>query len=276
MPPPPRHPIVDRGRRSMRLLPLFVRHQTRHRFAQWLLHVHENVSHHKRIIVSVVVGHPVRLPGLRPVLPPQPAASALGRSREPTDARRCGYESSRSCSWPLSVPAVEEDMVTPATLRLSWQWGIQVWDIGQPRPIAWQQSIYPMELVVMLCRFGGSRAGNTLAFSRPSRIDAWCGCLSVWSCSGWASFSACVLSPYISSGILTMSSPDAQVFVVSFSGNEHACLPLPFPSCSTKPWKWGRRGMGSLIAAYGTRAFLINIMWRAETVNKKSWDLFGG
>jgi hypothetical protein len=48
-----------------------------------------------------------------------------------------------------------------------------------------------------LCRLGGSRAGKALAFSRPSRTDAWCGCLLVWSCSGWASFSACVLSPYI-------------------------------------------------------------------------------
>jgi hypothetical protein len=41
-----------------------------------------------------------------------------------------------------------------------------------------------------------------------------------------------------------MSPPDAHVFVVSFSGNEHVCPPLPFPSCSTKPWKWGRRGVG--------------------------------
>jgi hypothetical protein len=57
------------------------------------------------------------------------------------------------------------------------------------------------------------------------------------------------LSLYVSSGILPMSPPDAQVFVVSFSGNEHVCLPLPFPSlpfpsCSMKPWKWGRREMG--------------------------------
>ena len=89
-----------------------------------------------------------------------------------------------------------------------------------------------MELVVVLCRFGGFRVGKTLAFSRPSRTDAWCGCLSVWSCSGWASFSACVLSPYISSGILPMSPPDAQVFVVSFSGNKQVCPPLPFPSFS--------------------------------------------
>jgi hypothetical protein len=34
-----------------------------------------------------------------------------------------------------------------------------------------------------------------------------------------------------------MSPPDAQVFVVSFSGNEQVCPPLSFPSCSTKPWK---------------------------------------
>jgi hypothetical protein len=77
----------------------------------------------------------------------------------------------------------------------------------------------------------------------PSRTGAWCECLLVWSCSGSTSFSACVLSPYISSGILPMLPPDAQVFVVSFSGNEQVCMPLPFSSCSTKPWKWERRGM---------------------------------
>jgi hypothetical protein len=27
---------------------------------------------------------------------------------------------------------------------------------------------------VVLCRFGGFRAGKTLAFSHPSRIDVWC------------------------------------------------------------------------------------------------------
>jgi hypothetical protein len=36
---------------------------------------------------------------------------------------------------------------------------------------------------------------KALAFSRPFRNDVWCGCLSVWSCSSWTSFSACVLSP---------------------------------------------------------------------------------
>jgi hypothetical protein len=38
---------------------------------------------------------------------------------------------------------------------------------------------------------------KALAFSHPSRTGACCGCLSVWGCSGWASFSACVLSPYM-------------------------------------------------------------------------------
>jgi hypothetical protein len=33
---------------------------------------------------------PVRLPGLRHVLPPQPIVPAHGRSREPTNARRRG------------------------------------------------------------------------------------------------------------------------------------------------------------------------------------------
>jgi hypothetical protein len=54
----------------------------------------------------------------------------------------------------------------------------------------------------------------------------------------------CSLPIYISRGILPLSPPDVQVFIVSFSDNEQVCPPLPFPSCSTKPWKCGRRGMG--------------------------------
>jgi hypothetical protein len=74
MPPPPHHPILDRGHRSRHLLPIFVQYQPRHRLAQWLLYVYEDVSHHARTIVFVVVGRPVRFPGFCPVLPPQPAA----------------------------------------------------------------------------------------------------------------------------------------------------------------------------------------------------------
>jgi hypothetical protein len=106
MPPPPRHPILGRGRRSRCLLPVFVRYQPRHRLAQWLLHIHEDVSHHARTIVFAVVGRPVRLLGLHPVLPPKPAAPAHGHNREPTDARRRRYGASRSCSWPFNSPCV--------------------------------------------------------------------------------------------------------------------------------------------------------------------------
>jgi hypothetical protein len=121
MPPPPRHPILGKGRRSMHLLPVFVQHHPRHRLAQWLLHIHEDISHHACTIVFVVAGRPIRLPGLHLVLPPQLAAPANGRSRKLTDARRRGYGASRSCSSPFSVRAVEEDMVAPATLKLSWR-----------------------------------------------------------------------------------------------------------------------------------------------------------
>jgi hypothetical protein len=198
-------------------------------------------------IVFTIVGRPVHLSGLRHVLPTQPAAPAHGHSRKLTDARRRGYGASRSCSWPFSVRAVEEDIVAPAMLRLSWRCGVQVWDIGQPRPVAWQQSAYATELVVVLCRFGGSRAGKTLSFSRPSWIDAWCGCLSVWSCSGWASFFAYVLSPYISSGILPMSPLDAYVFVVSFSAmNRYVCL-FASPPALRNLGSGGGDGWGSLI-----------------------------
>jgi hypothetical protein len=72
-------------------------------------------------IVFTVVGRLIRLPGLHSVLPPQPAASTDGHSHELNDARRRGYWASRSCSWPFSVRVVEEDMVTSATLKLSWR-----------------------------------------------------------------------------------------------------------------------------------------------------------
>jgi hypothetical protein len=59
-----------------------------------------------------------------------------------------------------------------------------------------EESAYATELVVVLCRLGGSRARKAVAFSHPSRTDTWCGCLSVWSCSSLASFFTCLLSPY--------------------------------------------------------------------------------
>jgi hypothetical protein len=83
MPPPPRHSILGRMRRSRRLLPVFVRHQPRYRLTQWLLHVHEDVSHHVCTIVFAVVGRPVRLSCLRlvlhPNLLPSPTVAAASR-----------------------------------------------------------------------------------------------------------------------------------------------------------------------------------------------------
>jgi hypothetical protein len=121
VPPPSRHPILGRGRVSRCLLPVFVRHQPLHRPVQWLLHIHEDVSQHACTIIFAVVGRPIRLSGLCPVLSPQPVALAHGHSHEPTDAHRRGYGASRTCSWPFSVRVAEEETVAPATLRLSWR-----------------------------------------------------------------------------------------------------------------------------------------------------------
>jgi hypothetical protein len=64
---------------------VFVRHQPRHRLMQWLLHVHDDILHHACTIVFTVVGRPVRLPGLSPVLPPQPAVSpTIAATSRPT------------------------------------------------------------------------------------------------------------------------------------------------------------------------------------------------
>jgi hypothetical protein len=97
----------------------------------------------------------------------------------------------------------------------------------------------------VFCRLSGSRTGKALSFSRPSQTGAWCGVpvgLELLRLSFFLRLRA--LSLYVSSGMLPMSPPDAQVFVVSFSGNEQVCPSLLFPSCSTKPWKCGRRAMG--------------------------------
>jgi hypothetical protein len=118
MPPPLRHPILGRERRGRCLLPVFIRHQPRHRLTQWLLHVHEDISHHAHHRFH-------RRRTYRTSSRPSPCSSsptccpAHGRSREPTDARRRRYGASWSCSCHFCVRAVEEDMVAPVTLRLS-------------------------------------------------------------------------------------------------------------------------------------------------------------
>jgi hypothetical protein len=94
--------------------------------------------------------------------------------------------------------------------------------------------------------------------------------------AGLFSLLACSLSLYVSSGILPMSPPDAHVFVdvVSFFGNEQVCPPLPSLTALRNLGSGGGEGWGPWFAVYGTRAFIKNIMRRAETINKKSWNFF--
>jgi hypothetical protein len=121
MPLPPRHHILAKGMGAGTFSPYSSDTSLDTDPRMWLLYVHEDVSQHARTIVFAIVGHLVRLPVLRPVLPPQPTTLAHGRNREPTDALRRGYRASRSCSWPFSVRAPKEDTVALATLRLSWR-----------------------------------------------------------------------------------------------------------------------------------------------------------
>jgi hypothetical protein len=150
------------------------RHQPRHRLTQCLLHVHEDDSHHARITVFAVVGRPVRLPSLRPVLPPNllPPPTVANVSR-PTlvdvGTGRVGHAPGLSPCMPSRtwwcLPRLGYLSNDESRSEI----------LDKQGPVAWQQSAYATELVVLLCRFGGFRARKTLAFSRPSRIDAWCG-----------------------------------------------------------------------------------------------------
>jgi hypothetical protein len=251
--PPPRLPILGRRRRSMCLLPVFVWHQPRHRLVQWLLHVHEDVSLHACIIVLAIVGCPVHLPSLHPVLRPQPAAPAHGRSREPTDARQHGYGASRSCSWPFSVRAVEEDMVAPTTVRLSWWWGVQVWDIGQPRPIAWQQSAYATEL---LCRFAGPGLGR---HSHPLALLGLTprACASRFGAApaGLLSPLACSLPIYLAVYYLCRLQMPRSSSCASPATNRYVRL-FPSSPALQNLESGGDKGCGLVFVAYGTRAFI--------------------
>jgi hypothetical protein len=112
-----------------------------------------------------------------------------------------------------------------------------------------------MELVVVLCRLGGSRARKALSFSRPFWTDDWCGCLSVWSCSDWTSFSACVLFPYMYLAVyyLCLLQMPRSLSCPSPAMNKYARL---FPSL---PALWnlgsgGGEGWGPWFSVYGTRS----------------------
>jgi hypothetical protein len=131
--------------------------------------------------------------------------------------------------------------------------------------------------VVVLCRLGRSRARKALAFSRPSRTDAWYGCLSVWSCSGWASFSAYVLSPYMYLAVyylchLQMTRSSSCPSPVT---NKYARL---FPSLLALQnlGSGGCERCGPWFATYDTRVFIKKYYAEGRDINKNFWDLFGG
>jgi hypothetical protein len=72
-------------------------------------------------ILFDVVRRRVRLPGIRPVLPP-PTCCPCPLSQPRADRRSSTRVwTSRSCSWLFFVRAAEEDTMVPATLRLSWR-----------------------------------------------------------------------------------------------------------------------------------------------------------
>jgi hypothetical protein len=97
---------------------------------------------------------------------------------------------------------------------------------------------------------GGSRAGKALTFSRPSRTDIWCRCLSVWSFSDWVSFSTCVLSHYMYLYYLCRLQMPRSSSCPSSATNRYARL---FPSLPALRNLESRRGEG-----YGS---LIYCLW---------------
>jgi hypothetical protein len=126
---------------------------------------------------------------------------------------------------------------------------------------------------VILCRLGGSRAGKTLAFSRPSRTDAWCGCLSVWSCSGWVlSQLACSLPIYLAVYYLCRLQMPMSLSCPSSATNMYVCL-FPSPPALRNLRSGGVEGWGSLFCCLWYPHVHKNIMRRAKTINKKL-DIF--
>jgi hypothetical protein len=90
---------------------------------------------------------------------------------------------------------------------------------------------------------------KALAFSHPFQTDAWCGCLSVCSCSGWASFSACVLSPcmYLAVYYLRRLQMFMSLSCSSPATNIYDCLFSPLPALETLEVGEARDGVSDLL-----------------------------
>jgi hypothetical protein len=124
--------------------------------------------------------------------------------------------------------------------------------------------------VVVLCRFGGSRAGKTLAFSRPSRTDTWCECLLFGAPPvGLLSLLACSIPIYLVVYYLCRIQMPRSSSCPSPATNRYVRL---FPSPPTlETLEVGEaRDVEDLFADYGFHTFIKNIMRRVETTNKKS------
>jgi hypothetical protein len=206
------------------------------------LYVNEDVSQHACTIVFADVGRPVRLPHLRLVLPPQSAAPTHGRSHEPIDARRRGY---RRVGLAPSLSSCVPPRRTQWSLPRLGYLGLAM---RSPGLRYWTTKASSGAAIGICYEVGGDVVS-------PRQVQGWEGTrilspfldrhmvhvplgLELLQLGFFLRLHAPSL--YVSSGILPMSPPDAQVFVVSFSGTEQVCSPLPFPSCSTKPWWWGR------------------------------------
>jgi hypothetical protein len=108
---------------------------------------------------------------------------------------------------------------------------------------------------MVLCRIGGSRVGKTVTFSHPSQTEAWCGCLLVWSCSGWASFFVCLLSPYMYLAVTIYVASRCpglrRVLLRQRTYMSTSCLPfLLYETLEVVE----ARDVGPWFAAYGTRS----------------------
>jgi hypothetical protein len=159
MPPPPCHPFSAEGVRAGASSP-------------YSSDTSLNIDPRSGYCTSTRVFHSMHAPSFRyrrtsrsssrpSLCSSSPTCCPCLRSQPRADRRSSTWvRASRSCSWLFFVRAAEEDTMASATLRLSWRWRVQIWDIGQLRPVARQKSIYATKLVVVLCRLGRSRAGR--------------------------------------------------------------------------------------------------------------------
>jgi hypothetical protein len=150
---------------------------------------------------SPVVGRPVRLPDLRPILCAQPAAPSYRRSSTRVRA-------SRSCSWPFSVRAAEEDTMAPLP-HLGYLGDEEYRSEILDRPVACNsRHMLRSSLRCCVASAGPGLGRHSLSLTLLELTPG--ACASQLELLRLGLFlRLCALSLYISSGILPMSPPDA-------------------------------------------------------------------